>query len=51
MSQLEQMLGRLTLKTRVFKETLKDKEVYLWEYKTIEDAKRRICHFFKDVYN
>jgi len=34
-----------------FIKTLKDEEVYLWEYKTIEDAERRICHFVKDVYN
>jgi len=34
-----------------FIKTLKNEEVYLWEYKTIEDAKRRICHFVKDVYN
>jgi len=31
--------------------TLKDEEVYLWKYKTLEDAQRRICHFIKDVYN
>jgi len=34
-----------------FLKTLKDEEVYLWEYKTIEDAERRISHFIKDVYN
>ncbi len=34
-----------------FIKTLKDEEVYLWEYKTIEDAKGRISHFIKDVYN
>jgi transposase InsO family protein len=34
-----------------FIKTLKDEEVYLWEYKTMEDAERRICHFVKDVYN
>jgi len=34
-----------------FIKTLKTEEVYLWEYKTIEDAGRRICHFIKDVYN
>lgn len=34
-----------------FIKTLKDEEVYLWEYKTIEDAANRICHFIKDVYN
>ena len=34
-----------------FMKTLKTEEVYLWEYRTIEDAQRRICHFIKDVYN
>jgi transposase InsO family protein len=34
-----------------FLKTLKDEEVYLWEYKTIEDAERRISHFIRDVYN
>lgn len=34
-----------------FIKTLKDEEVYLWEYRTIEDAKKRICHFTKDVYS
>ncbi|MEA3485149.1 MAG: IS3 family transposase [Candidatus Aerophobetes bacterium] len=34
-----------------FIKTLKDEEVYLWEYRTIEDAQRRIPHFIKDVYN
>lgn len=34
-----------------FMKTLKDEEAYLWEYRTIEDADRRICHFIKDVYN
>ncbi len=34
-----------------FIKTLKDEEIYLWEYKTMEDAERRICHFIKDVYN
>ena len=34
-----------------FIKTLKDEEVYLWEYKTIEDAERRISHFIQDVYN
>ena len=32
-----------------FIKTLKDEEVYLWEYKTIEDAERRISHFIRDV--
>jgi len=31
--------------------TLKNEEAYLWEYRTVEDAERRICHFIKDVYN
>jgi len=34
-----------------FIKTLKDEEVYLWEYTTVEDAERRISHFVKDVYN
>jgi len=34
-----------------FIETLKERQVYLWEYKTIEDAERRISHFIRDVYN
>jgi len=34
-----------------FIETLKTEKVYLWEYKTIEDAETRICHFIQDVYN
>ena len=34
-----------------FMKTLKTEEVYLWEYRTIEDARGRICHFIKDVYN
>jgi len=34
-----------------FIKTLKDEEVYLWEYRTIEDAQRRISHFIKDIYN
>jgi len=34
-----------------FMKTLKDEEVYLWEYRTAEDAKKRICHFIEDVYN
>ena len=39
----------LTVKS--FIKTLKNEEVYLWEYRTVEDAERRICHFIKDVYN
>lgn len=34
-----------------FIKTLEDEEVYLWEYRTVEDAKKRISHFIKDVYN
>jgi len=34
-----------------FIKTLKDEEVYLWEYRTMEDAERRISHFVEDVYN
>jgi len=34
-----------------FIKTLKDEEVYLWEYKTIEDAEKTISHFIRDVYN
>ena len=34
-----------------FIKTLKDEEVYLWEYKTMQDAERRICHFIKDMYD
>lgn len=34
-----------------FIKTLKNEEVYLWEYDTIEDAKMRIPYFIKDVYN
>ena len=34
-----------------FIKTLKDEEVSLWEYKSIEDAERRISHFVNDVYN
>ena len=34
-----------------FIKTLKDEEVYLWDYKSIEDAERRLTHFINDVYN
>jgi len=34
-----------------FIKTLKDEEVYLWEYKSIEDGERRISHFIRAVYN
>lgn len=32
-----------------FIKTLKNEEVYLWEYKSIEDAEKRIFHFVNDV--
>ena len=34
-----------------FIKTLKDEEVYLWEYKAIGDAKTSTYHFIRDVYN
>ena len=34
-----------------FMKTLKSEEVYLWDYKTFEDVKRRIPFFIEDVYN
>jgi putative transposase len=34
-----------------FMKTLKTEEVYLWEYRTIEDAQRRLPYFIEDVYN
>ena len=34
-----------------FIKTLKSEEVYLWEYRTIEDVQRRIPYFIEDVYN
>jgi len=34
-----------------FIKTLKFEEVYLWEYRAIEDVKRRIPYFIEDVYN
>ena len=34
-----------------FIKTLKSEEVHLWEYRTIEDAQRRISYFIEDVYN
>lgn len=34
-----------------FMKTLKNEEVYLWDYKTFEDVKRRIPYFIEDVYN
>lgn len=34
-----------------FIETLKRKEVYLWEYETPEDVQKRIPYFIQEVYN
>jgi putative transposase len=34
-----------------FLKTLKSEEVHLWEYRTMEDAQRRIPYFIEDVYN
>ncbi|MCG2721876.1 MAG: IS3 family transposase [Thermodesulfovibrionales bacterium] len=34
-----------------FIKTLKSEEVYLWDYKTFEDVKKRIPYFIEDVYN
>lgn len=34
-----------------FIKTLKQEEVYLWEYTTFEDAQKRIHFFIEDVYN
>jgi transposase InsO family protein len=34
-----------------FMKTLKSEEVHLWEYRTMEDAQRRIPHFIEDAYN
>jgi transposase InsO family protein len=34
-----------------FMKTLKTEEVYLWEYRTIEDVQRRLPYFIEDVYN
>ncbi len=31
--------------------TIKSEEVHLWEYRTIEDVKRRIPYFIDEVYN
>lgn len=31
--------------------TLKNEEINLWEYRTIEDAQKRIAYFIDDVYN
>jgi transposase InsO family protein len=34
-----------------FMKTLKTEEVYLWEYQSMEDARRRLSYFIGDVYN
>lgn len=34
-----------------FIKTLKYEEVYLWEYRTVEDVKERIPYFLQEVYN
>jgi transposase InsO family protein len=34
-----------------FIKTLKNEEVYLWEYKTFEDVKKRIPYFIEAVYD
>jgi transposase InsO family protein len=34
-----------------FMKTLKTEEVYLWEYRTLDDVQRRIPYFIEDVYN
>lgn len=34
-----------------FMKTLKNEEVYLWDYKTFEDVKKRVPYFIEEVYN
>jgi transposase InsO family protein len=34
-----------------FMKTIKTEEVYLWEYRTLDDVERRIPYFIEDVYN
>jgi transposase InsO family protein len=34
-----------------FIKTLKAEEVYLWEYRTIEDVQNCLPYFIEDVYN
>jgi transposase InsO family protein len=34
-----------------FMKTIKTEEVYLWEYRTLDDVQKRISYFIEDVYN
>ena len=34
-----------------FMKTIKTEEVYLWEYRTLDDVQKRIPYFIEDVYN
>lgn len=34
-----------------FMKTIKTEEVYLWEYRTLEDVQRRLPYFIEQVYN
>ena len=34
-----------------FMKTLKTEEVYLWEYRTLEDVQNRLPYFIEEVYN
>ena len=34
-----------------FMKTLKYEEVYLWDYQSLEDVKRRVPYFLQQVYN
>jgi transposase InsO family protein len=34
-----------------FMKTLKNEEVYLWDYKTFEDVRKRVPYFIEEVYN
>lgn len=38
-------------KAESFMKTLKNEEVYLWDYKTFEDVKKRVPYFIEEVYN
>ena len=37
--------------TESFMKTLKYEEVYLWDYRTVEDIRERIPYFLQEVYN